>query len=435
MAGETTLASITGYTKDIWSKLIDLFPPATKLLQMASFDTGEQVGGLYKQNVIVQEEAGFAHAATGAGAFTTGTPSSLVTKDVYLQPFQITLDGSIDYESASRASSSKKAYADIVGKKLVNMMNSMRKRLEIEAWYGQEGLGVVDHSSNVDTTHTVLTIAAAEHAPLLWNGKIGHKLMAYAVADNAYVDSGNALTITSVNVLDGTRTVTVSGATGTISALDTLCSSTPGTNACKLYFAGTRSGTTGSVVENSMIGIMKAGKLSSGTIWNIDVGTYDLFRPSQYSVGGALTLTHILNGLAVAANRGLAEDVDVIVHPRAFANMAADSALLRRYGGSEVSLKNGAKGLQVQSQDAIATIQGYGLMKAGYAFAAPKRVLKRIGSQDISFRRPGQVEGTYENIFWDMQTAAGYGFRLYTGQSIFCEELARVTVYTGITNN
>lgn len=435
MAGETTLSVLTGFTKDIYTKLVDLFPPATKLLQFASFDTAEQVGGKYKQAVIVQEESGFAHAAPSAGAFSTGTASSLVTQDAYLEPYQITLDGTIDYESAARASNSKRAYAEIVGKKLANMISSMRKRLEIEAWYGQGGLALVSHSTNTDTTHTVLTIAAAEHAPLLWNGKLGHKLVAYNASTNAYVDSGNALTITAVDVSDSTRSVTVSGATGTISALDTLCTTTPGTNACRLYWYGAVSGTTSGFAHNSMLGLMTAGALSTGTVWNIDIAKYDLFRPTQYAVGGALTMTHILNGLAAVANRGLSEDVEVVVHPRAFANLASDYAMLRRYGATETKLKNGAKGLQVEYGDAVATIQGYGLMKAGYAAAFPKRVVKRIGSQDISFRRPGQVEGTYENIFWDMQTAAGYGFRLYTGQALFVEELARILVFNTITNN
>ena len=54
----------------------------------------------------------------------------------------------------------------------------------------------------------------------------------------------------------------------------------------------------------------------------------------------------------------------------------------------------------------------------------------RIGSSDISFKRPGQSE----EFFRDLENAAAYELRLYTDQCVFCMAPGRNVLVTGIVN-
>lgn len=442
MADFTTLTQLNGFTKDLWVKLKDIFPSASKCCEMMGFDQADSLGGKYKQGIIVQEEAGFTHAAPSAGAFTVNDAISLVTTEVYLQGYQTVLQGSIDYESASRASSSKKAYAEIVGKKLAVMRESALKRLESELMYGWEGLGVVA-SSTTATTYVTVTLTAASHAPLLWAGKVGHKVELFTA-----VSSGTRLTnvtgpfsIVAVNVNDATRTIKLQETVaGDAADANTWIGANP--NTAVLFWSSSVNGassglniTTGADL-NSFPGLSYVSGLTSGALWGItDISAYDLIVPNQYAVGGALSVSKILDGLSILCGRGYEGDVTVLVHPRAFTNMASDYAMLRRYGGQEEQLKNGAKGLKVIYQGGTATIESYGLVKAGNAFAFDPKLGKRVGSQDISFKRPGESRGPGENIFWDDPSKAGYSYRLYSNQSWFYEEPGRLLKFTGIVNN
>jgi hypothetical protein len=54
----------------------------------------------------------------------------------------------------------------------------------------------------------------------------------------------------------------------------------------------------------------------------------------------------------------------------------------------------------------------------------------RVGSSDISFKRPGQGE----DFFKDLDSAAGYELRAYTDQCVFSSSPARNVLITGIVN-
>lgn len=442
MADFTTLTQLNGFTKDLWTKLKDIFPSASKCVEMFPFDTADSLGGKFKQGIIVQEESGFSQAAPSAGAFTVNSASSMVTTEVYLQGFQTVLQGSIDYESAARASSTKKAYAEIVGKKLANMLESARKRLETDVLYGYEGLGVIASATAASGGKTTLTITAASHAPLLWAGKVGHQVELFTAVDGGtrMTNVAGSFTITAVNVNDATRTVTVlENNSGDAADVKTWVDANPNTGV--IFWSSSVSGTaTLSVANgtgfNTFQGLSYVSGLSSGALWGLtDISAYDLIVPNQHAVAGALTVSKILDGLSILCGRGYEGDVSVLVHPRAFTNMASDYAMLRRYGGSEEQLKNGAKGLKIVYQGGTATIESYGMVKAGNYFAFDPKLGKRIGAQDISFRRPGESRGPGENIFWDDPTKAGYSYRLYGNQAFFYEEPGRLLKGTGIVNN
>ena len=54
----------------------------------------------------------------------------------------------------------------------------------------------------------------------------------------------------------------------------------------------------------------------------------------------------------------------------------------------------------------------------------------RVGSTDITFKRPGQAD----NFFRDLDSAAGYELRCFTDQALFCMAPGKQVCITGIVN-
>ena len=54
----------------------------------------------------------------------------------------------------------------------------------------------------------------------------------------------------------------------------------------------------------------------------------------------------------------------------------------------------------------------------------------RVGSSDMTFKRPGQGE----EFFRDLENSAAYELRLYTDQAVFCMSPGKNVIITGIVN-
>ena len=67
-------------------------------------------------------------------------------------------------------------------------------------------------------------------------------------------------------------------------------------------------------------------------------------------------------------------------------------------------------------------------MKEGYAYVLSMEYWSRIGSSDITFKRPGRAD----EFFRDLENSAGYELRAYTDQALFCFGPGRSCLMTGI---
>ena len=70
-------------------------------------------------------------------------------------------------------------------------------------------------------------------------------------------------------------------------------------------------------------------------------------------------------------------------------------------------------------------------IKEGYAFGLSLEEWMRVGSSDITFKRPGQGE----DFFRDLENSAGYEMRLYTDQALFCMAPGKNVILSGIVNS
>ena len=281
----------------------------------------------------------------------------------------------------------------------------MAKKLEIEMLYGQMGYGVVSGAST-----TAVTISTPEWAPGIWAGAEG---MPIEIRNAAGSTSRGEFKVVSVNMDTRVLTLNADAAAAGVVATDII------------HHKG--------AYGNEFPGIHKILTVTSGTLFNIDVGTYNLFRGNQYSAGSsALSFTKLNQAAARAVEKGLEGPLLALVNPRAWANMLSDQAALRRYDGSYSASKmeNGGEKLMFHSQNGLIEIEPSIYCKEGYAYELSMEDWTRVGSQDMSFKRPGQGD----DFFRDLENSAAYELRLYSDQALFCNAPAKSVIITDIVN-
>lgn len=433
MADFTTTNQLNGFLYEIYDKIVDPIPESAKGLGKIPFKGGAlELGNKLHVNVVVSDEGGFTHAAAGAGAFSTNSAISFETQDAQVDGFQILLQSSVDYESAAKASSSRKAFLELVGKKLQNVVASSKRRLECEMWHGQRGIGDFNVNGAVASGKVTLTCTAATFAPFIWQGKRNHQVVFFDVTTGSAV-STFPYTVSAINT--GTLQVTFQETnTGDAALLNTTIT-TNGHSARAFWNSTISTASTLTVpVWATMAGIVAIANNTTTTMFNINPSTYDVWAGNSLSAAsGALSLKKITDGASILADRGAEGDLDCWVHNRTWSNINTDQAALRRYGAEVKEAKNGAKAIEFFYQNSTIRIIGHGMMKGGEAVITETEKWKRIGAQDFSFKTPGLEEG--KDIFWHDPSKAGFSYRYYGHQAVFCEMPSHQLAFTSIVNN
>lgn len=406
MAANNTFAgSLNGMFKENYAdKIEDLIPDGVKLLNLVKFmPKDKQPGNLYHQPVILGLEHGVTFASSDEDAFNLAAPIAGVIKDAQVRGYPLVLRSVLGYTAASRAAQGgKQAFMDATKYLVSNMLRSVTKKLEIEMFYGQMGYATV--ASNAAA---VITVTTAEWAPGVWAGAEG---MPIEIRDTTGATSKGNFKVNSVSM--DNRTITLDSDPSPLVSGDVIWH--------------------GGAYGNEFPGVHKI-LTNTGTIFNINAGTYNLFKGNNYSAGSAALSFNKLN---LAAARGVEKGQDgkliAFVNPRAWSNMMNDQAALRRYDGSysKEKAEMGAKSILFHSQNGEIEIQPSIYIKEGYAFLLNLEDWMRVGSQDVSFKRPGQGE----EFFRDLENAAGYELRLYTDQALFCMAPGRSTIVSAIVN-
>ena len=169
--------------------------------------------------------------------------------------------------------------------------------------YGQKGYGVV---SAVSTT--VVTISTGEWAPGIWAGAEGMPIDIYDAAGSTLRGS---FTVSSVDLDARTITLSTSAAGAGVVATDVI------------YHKG--------AFGNEFAGIHKILETTSGTMFNINVGQYNLFKGNSYPVSGALSFTKLTKAAARPVEKGLDSKLVFLVNPRGWADLLNDQAALKMY--------------------------------------------------------------------------------------------------------
>lgn len=440
MAQYVTPSQLSGLFKESYGDdVMNLVPEVAKLVKMIPFvSRDKELGNKYHQPVIVASEQGVTYAAADAGAFALEDSVSMTMQDAQVQGSQMLLRSAISYDSAARASNSKKAFVKSTELLVENMMESLTKRLEVCLLHGHKGIGEIaigdfDETSGGATTATFV-LTDASFAAGIWSGIEGAKLVFYSDSDdtiqagkniNANSDTDTNIIVTAVDV--DTKTISVSGSAAAIEDINDISAS----KALRVYFKGSVQGSESTFQRNEMAGLRKI-ITNTGTLFNISAASYNLWKGNSVSVSGQLTMGKLLSSISKAVNRGLAEKVVVAVNPDTWANLASDLAALRRFDGSYDKKKgeNGFESLVYHGQNGEIEIISHNLVKAAECYIFPPKRCKRIGAQEISFKTPGRED----EIFLHLPSNAGFELRVYSDQALFVETPARCIYVSGFTN-
>ena len=403
-----TVGNLNGLFKEVYAdKMKELIPDMVKLLNMIKFmSKDKQPGNLYHQPVVLGLEHGITFASSDDDAFALLPAIAGAIKDAQVKGSPAVLRSILGYSAASRAAQGgAQAFMDATKFVVGNMLRSMSKKIEIEMFYGQTGYGVLSAAAG-----TLLTISAGEWAPGIW---AGGENMPIEVRSSAGVLRGSA-SIQSVDM--SAKTITTDTAIVGAVATDII------------WHKG--------AYGNEFVGIHKIiDQTGLTTLFNIDVSAsgYNLFKGNKYSAqSGALSFTKLNQAVARSVEKGLESKITAFVNPRGWANMLSDQAALRKYDGSysKKKLENGTEALSFYSQNGEIEIIPSIYVKEGYAYLLSMEDFARVGSTDITFKRPG-ADG---NFFRDLENASGYELRCYTDQAVFCAAPGKQTLIYSIVN-
>jgi hypothetical protein len=385
-------------------KIENLIPDGVKLTNRISFSGREaQLGNLYSQPLILGLEHGVTFAGSTDDAFALQAPIAGQLKEAQVRGSQMVLRSVLGYAAAARAAGGgQRAFEDSTKFLVQNMMRSMVKKLEIELLYGGVGYGVVASISS-----NTISIVTAEWAPGIWAGA---KNLPLEIRSSSGTLRGTA-NVVSVNM--DARTVTVDLMPAGVVATDVL------------WHKG--------AYDNEFAGIHQI-LTNTGTLFNINAAQYDLFTGNTVSAAnGPLSFALIQDAIARGVEKGLDSDVVVLVNPRSWADLLTEQAAMRMYDQSyraSVS-ESGSQEITFHGQNGKVEIVPSIYVKSGKAYVLAMDDFMRVGSTDITFRRPGQGD----DFFRELENNAGYELRAYTDQAVFCMAPGRSTLITDIVNS
>lgn len=420
----TDVSQLNGLFKAVYGdSIINLIPESSHLVKSIKFvGSDKETGDSYNQPVVLSNEHGITYSAAGTSAFSLNQSVSLTMKNATLQGSQMVLRSSLSYDAAAKASNSKKSFVKGTELLVENMLESITKRLELQLLYGGSagGLGNADSSANAGTENTVITLTAASWASGIWAGAENAELDFY---DGSSKKNTNAVLVITAVDLDN-RAISVSGNATDIAAIDTFIAADSDDSAY-LVWKGAYS--------NEMAGIDKV-ITNTGSLFGINAGTYNLWKGNSFAVGGAdLSMAKLLKATSSAVARGLNEGVTAYINPVTWAKLNSDMAALRRFDSSYSRAKGeqGQESLKFYGQNGEIEVVAHNCVKEGEGFILPLAKCRRIGSQEISFKRPG----SNDQMFRELSDRAGYELRAYTDQAFFCEAPSRAVKLTGIVNS
>lgn len=406
MAGENTVTTLNGLFKEVYAdKLENLIPEGTKFMQKVPFSGRKrELGNLYHQPVILGLEHGVTYAGPTDDAFALDDAVNGVIRDASIQGSQMMLRSRLGIAAASRAAGGEpKAFENATKFLVRNMLRSMARRVEVGLFYGGVGIGEVGALPGGND----IGILEAEWAPGIWAGSESMKVDIYDATSTTLRGSAQ---VTAVDM--DTRTITV----------DALPVGTVVTD--KIYFKGAQG--------KEAAGMHKI-LTNTGVLFGIDASQFNLWKGNEIDVGGnPLSFARVQDAIARAVEKGLDSDVCVMVNPRTWSDLLTEQSALRQYDSTyKVSIAEaGHQEITFYGQNGKVEIVPSIYVKEGFAYVLCLEELLRIGSTDITFRRPDQGD----TFFRELENAAGYELRAYSDQALLCYAPGKNTLISGITN-
>lgn len=402
MATVNTTTTLASRLKQVYAEGINnIIPTSTELMKRLKFKKELELGKEAVIDVQLSHEHGF---TVGQGELTLNAAIAQVNANAKVDAYQIILRSRVSYDLISRAKSTKAAFARFNDSKFIPMVESFKKREEILAMYGRDGLGEVEGVSG-----QVITIKVGSWSPSLWLGCEGLVLEAFTTKAASATQHDTTFTVSAVDV--STRELTVVGTITAVVADD------------HLYYKGDRTTTA----HNAPVGLMSIAR-NTGSLYNISASTYALWSANHYDVGtSGLTLAKLLAAAAKSADKGCDEKLTCFVPVNCFQNLVSDQAALRKYDASysKSKFENGAESLTFFGATGPIEVVAYMFLKQGEFIMFPERHVCLIGSSEMV----NQV-GPGGDIVFDLESTSAKEMRLFAEWTVFCERPGFITFGT-----
>ena len=415
-------STLDGQLKMRYATKIVRAVPSTRVIQkLVPFSNADKVGDKFNMPVMLTEDAGFSYTDPNGGLVTLNDAVAAQMKNAEVSGAEIIERSAMTYSQLARSVAPGAAFQNTFDVVMKNMVDSSSKRVELAMLYGQVGIAKAASSANVNATSTNVTITAASWAAGIWSGLENTKVNFYNAG--SLVSSGSDAIFTVSTVSTTSRVVKFTGTATGIAALDTAIAANP--NVLDVFFQG--------AYGLEMAGLAKI-IANTSTLFGIDAATYSLWKSNDITTSGSLTFAKIMDAVATCANRGLEEDVVVLVNPSAYQVLSNDQASLRKFDSSydKNNGTNGFASLEFYGPSGVIKIVPHIYVKTGEAYVINPNDISRIGASDISFQTPGKNANNYQ-MFWDLPSQNGCELRLYTHQAIIAGRPAQMARLSGFT--
>lgn len=406
----TDVSRLSGLFKQVYANdIVNLIPSEAVLTKMSKFVSKEkELGDVYNQPFRVKLPQGTTRHI-GGQAFNLNDAVAGQIVNAQVSSSEYVLRDMLSYAAASRASQSRNAFMDATQSVVEGMRIKIARDIESDLLYGQAGLGVVEA---VDTTNKIVTIKAGEFAPGLWTGAEGMKLATWANVSGDVSPTCALATIVGVDVK--ARKLT----------LDTVTGIAVNNHIFEFGAYG-----------NTMAGLHKIAT-NTGSLFGLNWAGYSILKPVSYAInnGGtaqALSFAAIGEAMEEALNKGLSDEVVLLTSHAAWHDLHREVISRRDFDSSysTAQVDVGSKSIRYFYPNGVIKIVSSPFVKRGYSYITAEKDLLRIGSTDVTFKRPGQGGETF---FRDLENNAGFELRAYSDQSLFHEAPGKLVVLTNI---
>lgn len=417
-----TLGSLNGLFKKIYGdKLENVIPEFTQLQVDIPWRRAKKLGLVFEQPVVIGLEQGVTYMRSGAGVVDLEDAAAGRIRPAQVSGSQHVLRAAVDYESLFAGEGAPEAFENSMGVIVRNMVESIRRRLEIDLFYGQNPLGIGQVSTAVSTLITVIT---AQWAPGIWAG-MEQAHIEFWNDDDPLVTQRDAATDFYITAVDlDARTITVDTAPTTVVANDVI------------LFKGQYS--SSAAAWQVMAGIHKI-LTNTGTLFGISASQFNLWKGNGVSAASlGLTFTLFLRGCAKVVSKGASGTMTAYINPTGWAQLMNDQAALRRFAKEDGNsiYEVGADAIRYHNQTGQITIKSHPVVKEGYAYVIMPSLFRRIGATDVTFdsSRMVGVMGPANQFFLPLQDKNAVEVRCYSHQALFTDAPGKTFYISSIVN-
>jgi hypothetical protein len=416
--------------KNNYGKIVEKMLPVEMPLQKdIPFNQKQKVGANYIEAICLTNETGWTLSAS-ADLFDLNPAISGVVKDATVGAYISVLPSVLPWGIASRtAGGDDVAFYDATKYVVKNNLRSHMSLQETLRLYGQAAalLGYVSYATatyrgasfvvgtgtltlkdlstltftnGVNTSSKAILFAPGQFASGIWVGREGVKLN--------QVDSTGA-------VVASGKLVSVNSELGyiTVDFVPVAATAASGSGSYRICFQGMENAQDYPGIQNILS--------NTGTLFGINTAAYSLWQGNVANLQSSkLTLAKYNAAVADAVNHGGVQgEMTCYLNPRSFSTLTSSAAGYRMLDSSykESSFENGFETIRFYSQNGVSTFVSHRMVKEGDAFALYLPSWSRSGSSEVSFSVPGMNK----DIIFPLESQAGYCFRSFSDQYIFCD--------------